>query len=247
MGWGHLVRWVTFTLTTPGSVHINDIPFVSSGTVNPNYNPAFTLYATTGYSDPALTNGEGHAFDQTGLANTLSASSWAVTTGADCSGLSGGSNPCAAGNFIYGTGWLTDPNEGGVTRFVGYANSGATGWHNSTGALIGTGGVGAGYSGSTAGTVSATLGTGGGIADLIIDSLPAGQYLLAVGGSYACNGGLNFSDATNACPSVQVPAGTANGYKLTITTAPVPVPAAVWLFGSALAGLGLISRRCRPS
>jgi hypothetical protein len=32
-------------------------------------------------------------------------------------------------------------------------------------------------------------------------------------------------------------------YSLSITTAPVPVPAAVWLFGSALAGMGVIGRR----
>lgn len=33
------------------------------------------------------------------------------------------------------------------------------------------------------------------------------------------------------------------GYAIDITTAPVPVPAAVWLFGSALAGMGVIGRR----
>lgn len=32
-------------------------------------------------------------------------------------------------------------------------------------------------------------------------------------------------------------------FQLTISTAPVPLPAAVWLFGSALAGLGVIGRR----
>jgi len=32
-------------------------------------------------------------------------------------------------------------------------------------------------------------------------------------------------------------------YKLNITTSAVPVPAAVWLFGSALAGMGIIGRR----
>ncbi|MGZ8218772.1 VPLPA-CTERM sorting domain-containing protein [Methylomagnum sp.] len=32
-------------------------------------------------------------------------------------------------------------------------------------------------------------------------------------------------------------------YSLSITTAPVPVPAAIWLFGSALAGMGVIGRR----
>lgn len=33
------------------------------------------------------------------------------------------------------------------------------------------------------------------------------------------------------------------GYKLNIATSPVPVPGAVWLFGSALAGFGLVGRR----
>ncbi len=33
------------------------------------------------------------------------------------------------------------------------------------------------------------------------------------------------------------------GYSLSITSAPVPVPAAVWLFGSALAGMGVLGRR----
>jgi hypothetical protein len=37
---------------------------------------------------------------------------------------------------------------------------------------------------------------------------------------------------------------TADGYVLNVSSAaPVPIPAAVWLFGSALAGLGVIGRR----
>ncbi|WP_231886737.1 PEP-CTERM sorting domain-containing protein [Methylomonas methanica] len=32
-------------------------------------------------------------------------------------------------------------------------------------------------------------------------------------------------------------------YKLNVTTSPVPVPGAVWLFGSALAGLGVVRKR----
>ncbi|MFM8332387.1 MAG: VPLPA-CTERM sorting domain-containing protein [Candidatus Methylumidiphilus sp.] len=36
---------------------------------------------------------------------------------------------------------------------------------------------------------------------------------------------------------------TTDGYALTISQTPVPVPAAVWLFGSALAGLGVFGRR----
>lgn len=34
-----------------------------------------------------------------------------------------------------------------------------------------------------------------------------------------------------------------DGYKLDITTSPVPVPAAVWLFGTAIAGLSITGRR----
>lgn len=37
--------------------------------------------------------------------------------------------------------------------------------------------------------------------------------------------------------------GGIEDYKLDITTSPVPVPAAVWLFGTALAGLSVTSRR----
>ena len=33
------------------------------------------------------------------------------------------------------------------------------------------------------------------------------------------------------------------GYKLNITTSPVPVPAAIWLFGSAMAGMGVLGRK----
>ncbi|WKJ92137.1 VPLPA-CTERM sorting domain-containing protein [Methylomonas montana] len=36
---------------------------------------------------------------------------------------------------------------------------------------------------------------------------------------------------------------TVNGFSGYAVTAPVPVPAAVWLFASALAGLGAVSRR----
>lgn len=57
-------------------------------------------------------------------------------------------------------------------------------------------------------------------------TLPAGDYSVYVGGV----GGLLW-------------AAQFEGYKLGIETAPVPVPAAVWLFGSALAGMGVIGRR----
>lgn len=57
-------------------------------------------------------------------------------------------------------------------------------------------------------------------------SLAAGQYSLVFGG--------------NPPPGT---AGASVGYQATLTTAPVPVPAAVWLFGSGLAGLVGLARR----
>jgi hypothetical protein len=54
-----------------------------------------------------------------------------------------------------------------------------------------------------------------------------GAYVLAIGGE-----GFGFGDSY--------------GYNLDASFAPVPVPAAVWLFGSALMGIaGLRRRRAR--
>jgi hypothetical protein len=59
--------------------------------------------------------------------------------------------------------------------------------------------------------------------------LPAGYYSLWIGGNYANVQNADGSHGKN--------------YALTISTTTVPVPAAVWLFGSALAGMGIIGRR----
>lgn len=62
--------------------------------------------------------------------------------------------------------------------------------------------------------------------------------------------GLTFYALANQTYSIYLGgAGVGNwsqnlaDYKLNITTSAVPVPAAVWLFGSALAGMGIIGRR----
>jgi hypothetical protein len=61
--------------------------------------------------------------------------------------------------------------------------------------------------------------------------LTAGRYTLMIGGydGSVAGGSLEYS-AT-----------------LTAQAAPVPLPTAVWLFGSALAGLGVFGRRNRQS
>jgi len=55
--------------------------------------------------------------------------------------------------------------------------------------------------------------------------LAAGEYTLILGGYNGTSPGANLA------------------YTATISASPVPVPAAVWLFGSALAGLGVFGRR----
>jgi hypothetical protein len=61
-------------------------------------------------------------------------------------------------------------------------------------------------------------------------SLAAGDYTLNFGGNPPAG-----------TPGAQV------GYQATLTTAPVPLPAAVWLFGSGIAGLVGLARRRRAA
>ena len=76
---------------------------------------------------------------------------------------------------------------------------------------------------------SASTTTPGGFASLLFTNLAAGNYTLFVGG--------NFSGG----------AGAAGKYTVNLTASPVPVPAAVWLFGSAMACLIGFSRRNNKS
>jgi hypothetical protein len=69
----------------------------------------------------------------------------------------------------------------------------------------------------------ATNTTDGGSATKTFDNLAAGKYLLFIGG--------NGSDNSNEF------------YKASLSVAPVPVPGAVWLFGTAMAGMVGIGRR----
>lgn len=64
--------------------------------------------------------------------------------------------------------------------------------------------------------------------------LKSGTYLIAAAG--ACPSGSSNGIALNACSAGQ-------GYQFSVSTAPVPLPGAVWLFGSAVAGLIGIRRR----
>lgn len=81
-----------------------------------------------------------------------------------------------------------------------------------------------------------TVGTVPDYAMMILSGLKAGHYLIGLGGS--CPGYPTDTAAKEAC-------GVGNQFTFDVSSAPaaVPVPGAVWLFGSAIAGLVGVRRR----
>jgi hypothetical protein len=118
-----------------------------------------------------------------------------------------------------GSGALNDK----VTGWVGYANSGP-GFTAGHGSVVYGGSPGASVTGG-----NAINGTTQGNASLTLIGLAAGQYLIGLGGSCYTDG------AATGCGT-----GVAN---YTVAVSAVPIPAAVWLLGSALVGMGVIGRR----
>ncbi len=127
---------------------------------------------------------------------------------------------------------VTGPTTGGNTNdfltgsvdyLVGYGNAGAT-FTNADGNAVGHGGIGASVSGSyTYGTDSNGLA----YVTLTLTGLAPGDY-------YILDGGSDYNNTS----------GKTTGHNLlTATASAVPVPSAVWLFGSAIAGLVGYSRR----
>ncbi len=213
-GWGHNATWVEFNLPSPASLDIK-MSYVSGGSAY--FNSAFTLWSTAGYTNPAGVSGNGHSFSQVSTA----------------SGAGVGPAP-----------WLTATNEGGVTGFIGYANSGPTGWLNAVGLTVGSGTElnGTGYVNK--------VNVGNQNAELITTTLPAGKYLLAIGGSYACGSFTSAGGSVNNLASCAVTSGSGN-WSLTInqTAAPtepvtVPLPAgALGVLAAGLAGIIALGRR----
>ena len=125
-----------------------------------------------------------------------------------------------------GTIWMTDDSIGGNTaagilETVAYVNSGsetgATAWDDNAGtgnsAILGAGSI---MSGT--GSFSSVAGNS---ATLDLDNLAAGWYAIFISGTD----------------------GALTGSPMTLTVSQVPVPAAVYLFGTALAGLFASGRR----
>jgi hypothetical protein len=110
------------------------------------------------------------------------------------------------------------------------------------------------------GNTQAVLGADGTVDNMVSWSgvLGAGVYTLAIGGANLLNYADLFADVRSSlggldatatcgsttCANLYAADRLARNMSITgFTVAPVPAPAAVWLFGSALAGLGGIARR----
>jgi len=133
----------------------------------------------------------------------------------------------------FGTYWMTDStlmttdplNTGtanGILETLGYANSGTAQAANGWGGSVGHGAFDTSLTNTFETGVTGTVAAGQ--IDLTLSNLAAGWYLVFIGGS---------NTAQAAAP-----------FNLTVSqVAPVPLPAAVYLFGSALMGLLTLGRR----
>lgn len=120
----------------------------------------------------------------------------------------------------------------GITDFIGYVNSGAT-FTNDDGNFVGAGGVNHATPWVTNPAASSWSSTQTGDLDyalLMVMGLKSGYYLIAAGGS---------------CFDLTCTSGTEFKWDISGSASPVPVPGAVWLFGSAVAGLVGVSKRKR--
>jgi len=135
----------------------------------------------------------------------------------------------AAGDF--GTFWMTDASittvartpgatANGIVETMGYANDGKTSY---TVTDQDDPDFGKTFTGNGWGEVLTNDGIQDGYAELTLTDLSAGWYLVFVGG------------ADGTIPGI--------GSNINLNVSSVPVPAAVYLFGSALAGLFVSSRR----
>lgn len=154
-----------------------------------------------------------------------------------------GSNPIVNGSGFHEYNQVRGPNDGGITTnnklaapgniisghdgWVGYAQNGLS-FTNGDGDLVANGGAWNTTSPYLNGGAASSV--GGATLDLF--GLKAGYYLIGLGGVCPDNS-----------PTCLSPSPISRNYVFTVSTAPVPVPGAVWLFGSAMAGLIGFGRR----
>lgn len=235
LGWMHSTDWVQLNITQAGEYRIKSeiigirniagsantatytySPMVVAG----NIHPAFTLWSLAG-----------NTFTSTGSSNNATSVQSPLAYGYSAGGNNNtmGFNQVAAPATGNNSQFLL---AGGVNGIVGYSNSGFSGWYNGNGDYVGSG---------TAGASNGTNADGFLWTDLTVN-LAVGSYLVTVGGSCVnlVDCGPYQTRTTIATGATTTSYGT-GWHELTVTA--VPVPAAVWLFGSALSGIGLFGRR----
>jgi hypothetical protein len=200
-GWAHNARWFLFSTTNNAGAYGLDIKLTDTNSSTTG--PAFSVWQTTGNFVGG--NHSSGSYGQKGMSfnqvadQTAIANTWLAV---------GGAGPASSTN--------------GVTAFVGYANAG-TSFTNGAGTSVGVGGFGAGYSGSVAGT------TAGSVAELKLNSLANGQYLIALGGS--CNAG--------GCASM--------AYNLTVAAVPEPEEYLMMLMGAGMVGFQVKRKKAKQA
>lgn len=228
LGWMHSVDWVQVNVAQSGNYQIrseilgvrnaqlaNNATY-SSTVIDTSLHPAFSIWSMAS----STFTSSGSSNNPTSVQSPLA---YGYTTGGNNNTM--GFNQVAAPN---GTNNATFLGNGGVNGFVGYSNSGFSGWYNGNGDYVASG---------SAGASNGTAGSGFLYTDLTT-YLAQGSYLIAMGGS--C---VNLQDCGPYRDSLTGGAkswGT-GWHELTVTS--VPVPGAVWLFGSALMGFVGLGRR----
>ncbi len=224
LGWMHTTNWVQVNIPTTGAYTIN-LTDTSTGI---SMHPAFSVWSLGGANN----------FNAS-AANMMVNAVPPVSTSAT-------HYTSAANNDIMGYNQVAAPSPtnsskflsaGGVTGFVGYANAGVT-FTNGNGDFVGHGSSGSSWGSADPNLASETGNLGGiaghGWAELFLGNLSAGNYILAVGGN---------CDNLVSCGNSGATPGSWVAGKLALTVTAVPVPGAVWLMGSALAGIGIFGRR----
>ncbi|MCX7085798.1 MAG: PEP-CTERM sorting domain-containing protein [Methylococcales bacterium] len=257
LGWMHTTKWFTLHTDSAGDklITLKDTSAAYTGT--PTTAVAGTVTTTTTKSYSGLSSNMAFSiWSFSGLpplANTMTStgnSALATSPSATHYNLASpqtnntmGYNQVAAPNASNNSNFLA---TGGVNGFIGYANSGDT-FTNGNGDFVGHGSTGSDYG---------VDGSGHKFASLIFNAIGAGDYLIALGancvnltscGNEEISRHIVQTDSILGVISDTTTLNTASSWgnaNYTVSVAAVPVPGAVWLFGTAMAGfLGLRKNR----
>lgn len=252
-GWTHKADFFTFQVGSAADIAAGtrfdvSVDLKQRGSTGPLTYPGFSIWTSgTDAVVPGSANGSSYGHH------------WSQVRGPSDGGVAG--NPCGAGGdcSLGSNGWLGASGGGNIVSghngWIGYANAGYS-FTNGDGDKIQ--GLLAGSSNSSNigqysdGTALTNVNSvspyvNGGFATLAVGDallnltgLKAGYYMIGLGG--ACP-----DDNLNG-QSCGVNTNLTKNYTLTVSNSgvsTVPVPAAAWLFGSVLAGFGVVGRRKR--